>query len=378
MRILILTHSYPEAGREWRGIFIREQAGALAVRHEVTVLFTRVDYSSFAPFGDCSATRIRNGNLEEISLTIKRSFPVVSQLKYLLDTWRFIRKENRESGFSPDIIHSHLSYPAGFFGTFIARRLGIRSLLTEHSWIKKHFRSPVHRFCVKYALKHSNAVVAVSEALAADIRLYVKREILVIPNVVDTSKFVLRQKATSDKLHFGLLGGMSNYRKGADILIRAAAIIKNKTIIFHIGGDGTLLPEFRKLASDLGIPENVVFHGKIIQDELQAFYSSLDCFVLASRDETFGVVAIEAMACGLPVIATRCGGPAEIISPGTGILIEKDDPAALADAIDYMAKNLASFNRPEIRNLAEKRYGREAFTMKMTSIYESLVSMSAK
>jgi len=276
-----------------------------------------------------------------------------------------------------DSIHSHLSYPAGILGAIIGKRKSIPTVLTEHSWIKKYFRSAIHKICVLYALKTSDSVIAVSEALKEDILSYVRRNADVVPNVIDTDKFPLSEKRKGKTLNLGILGGMSNYRKGLDILLQAVALVQNHDIVVHIGGDGTLLNTFRQLASDLGVENKCRFYGEILQVDLVKFYSELDVFVLASRDETFGVVVVEAMASGLPVIATRCGGPEEIITKATGLLVEKENPGELAKAIDFMSENIGSYDRNSIRNYAVKKYGQQAFVEKMTRLYENILNAKA-
>ncbi len=368
MKILILTHSYPDSVQKWRGIFIREQAEALSSIHEVTVVYFRVDYSVFAPFSGYSFVKKERGRLTEFEVTTTRSLPVITQLKYLKDTCRFVEKEILKTS-KPDIIHSHLSYPAGILGVIIGRRKKIPSVLTEHTWIKKYFRSLIHKRCVLHALKNSDIVIAVSEALKEDILSYGGKNAEVVPNVIDTDKFPLSGKGGGKTLNLGILGGMSNYRKGLDILLQAVALVQNPDVIVHIGGDGTLLTTFRKLAAELGIEKKCIFYGEILQTDLVKFYSKLDLFVLASRDETFGVVVVEAMASGLPVIATRCGGPEEIITKETGLLVEKENPAELAKAIDYISETIGTYDHNSIRKYAVEKYGQKAFVEKMTRHY---------
>ncbi|HEX2976263.1 MAG TPA: glycosyltransferase, partial [Bacteroidales bacterium] len=212
-----------------------------------------------------------------------------------------------------------------------------------------------------------------SDALRKDIQSVYNRPIFVVPNVIETSRFRIAEKGRGKKLETGLLGGMGNYRKGLDILIEAIALVLNRDITVHVGGDGKLLPLFRKQAEERGVSDLLVFHGGVPADKTPEFYSMLDCFVLPSRDETFGVVVIEAMASGLPVIATDCGGPREIITPETGILIKKDDPVGLAAAIDYIQENLEKYNRKAIRSYVEEKYSPEAFIRTLSSVYREVL-----
>jgi L-malate glycosyltransferase len=373
MTILLLTHSYPDARIKWRGLFIQDQALALSAKHEIIVVYFKVDYTRFAPFLKYSFVKRQNGKITEYELTTGESLPVINQLKYFKDTYRFIRKEILSKK-KIDIIHSHLSYPAGFLGTIIQKREKIPCVLTEHSWIKKYFRSRIHKLCVLYTLKHCACVVAVSHALKDDINLYCKRQVQVIPNVVEMKKFSLSDALKKDnKLNIGILGGMGNYRKGLDILLKAVSLLKDMELTVHIGGDGKYLNTFKEMAKELDVAGKCIFYGEIKPESIQDFYSKLDFYVLPSRDETFGVVVVEAMACGLPVIATKCGGPEEIITKETGVLIDKENPQELARAIRSVAANLGSYNRKAIRNYVLEKYSPELFVESISEVYQELL-----
>jgi glycosyltransferase involved in cell wall biosynthesis len=372
MTILLLTHSYPDADIKWRGLFIQEQAIALSVRHEVIVVYFKTDYSHFGPFSKYSFIKKQNRRITEYELTTCRSFPVINQVKYLRDTYRFIRKEILNQ-LKIDIVHSHLSYPAGLLGTIIQNRDRIPNVLTEHSWINKYFRSWIHKKCVLYALKNSSCVVAVSQALKDDINLYCKRAVSVIPNVIEVEKFSLSDSAKDNKLDIGILGGMGNYRKGLDILLKAVSLLKDLDLTVHIGGDGKYLGTFKEMAEELGVAGKCIFYGGIKPEKVQDFYSKLDIYVLPSRDETFGVVVVEAMACGLPVIATKCGGPQEIITKETGLLIEKENPQELAQAVRFVSENLGSYNRKAIRKYAVEKYSPETFVESLSGVYQDIL-----
>jgi glycosyltransferase involved in cell wall biosynthesis len=294
----------------------------------------------------------------------------------LSDTYRFIKEVILDKN-KIDIIHSQLSYPAGFLGTLIQKRKKIPNILTEHSWIRTYFRSWIHRKCVMFALKNSSGIISVSKALKDDIGSICNCRVSVIPNVIDVDKFSVSKVNRSKTLNIGILGGMGNYRKGLDILLTAVSLLNSTDLMVHIGGDGILLDKFKKMSEDLGVAEKCKFYGEIAPTDIISFYSGLDIFVLASRDETFGVVVVEAMSCGLPVIATKCGGPEEIITENTGVLVEKENPEELAKAIIYMSANLGSYDRDSIRSYAQEKYGQKSFVESITRLYEDVLSTSA-
>ena len=372
MTILLLTHSYPDAEIKWRGLFIKDQAIALSTKHEVIVVYFKVDYSHLAPFSKYSFIQRQNGKVIEYELTTGKSFPVINQLKYLMDTYRFIRKEIFRQK-KVDIIHSHLSYPAGFLGTIIQKRQKIPNILTEHSWIEKYFRSRIHKICVLYTLKNSSGIVSVSSALKDDIIRYCNRQIFVVPNVIDVGKFSVSVSKKDNKLNIGILGAMDNYRKGVDILLEAAAILRDMEYTLHIGGQGKHLDTFKRMSVELGIASKCIFYGEIKPENITAFYSKLDIYVLPSREETFGVVVAEAMASGLPVIATRCGGPEEIVTKETGVLISKENPQELAQSIRNVSENLNGYDSAAIRNYVVEKYSIGRFIASITDIYQELL-----
>lgn len=372
MNILLLTHSYPDINHKWRGVFIQEQVKALSIKHDIIVVYFKVDYSHFAPFSKYSFLKKQNGSVTEYEVTINKSFPIINQLKYLSNTYRFINNEILKQN-KIDIIHSHLSYPAGFLGTIIQKRKKIPNILTEHTRIRKYFRSWIHKKCVLYALKNATCIISVSNSLKEEISPFCHRAINVIHNIVDVDKFELVKSNPGSTLNIGFLGGMGNNNKGLDLLLKSASLLERKDFLLHIGGDGTLLDSYRKMAKELGIEANCKFYKGILRSDIALFYSGLDIFILPSRYETFGVVLIEAMACGIPVIATKCGGPQEIVIPSTGMLIEKDNPEELAKAISIMAENLGSYNKEAIRSYAKEKFGRSVIINQLSNLYQDVL-----
>lgn len=373
MNILLLTHSYPDSNNRYRGIFVQEQARALSSVHNVTVIYFRTDYSKYRPFAKYSFTQIEESNPEVYEVVTGRSFPVINQLKYLIDTFSFIEKEIL-SRKKIDLIHSHLAYPAGFLGTWISRKKHIPQIFTEHTSIRKYYRSLIHKLCVRYALLNSPGIICVSNSLKKELLAEHPRQIEVVPNVIDTSEFEIADRKQDAKINIGFLASLNTQNKGLDLLLRAVASIGHEKFNLHIGGKGALLEDYKKMSEQLGITGICKFYGEVLNEEKKDFYSGLDFFVLSSRYETFGIVLIEAMAGGLPVIATKCGGPEDIVVPRVGILVEKDDVPGLASAISEMATNLRHYDRQMIRTFTEQNFGRAAFLKRVSVIYNTLTS----
>lgn len=373
MNVLLLTHTYPDIDHSWRGSFIEEQANALSTRYNITIVYFKADYSRFAPFSRYTFIKRQISELTLYEVTISKSLPFITQLKYLSNTYKFLKKEIFSKSM-PDLIHSHLSYPAGLLGTIIQKRNGIPNVLTEHTRIKMFFRSFIHKQCVIYALKNSSGVISVSKSLKEEIKQYRKRYVYVIPNLVDTDKFEFLKTGDNTVINIGFLGGLNNQNKGLDLLLKSVSLIKDRKFVLHIGGNGSLLNSYKKMAVELGIESICIFFGEILKNNKKDFYSGLDIFVLSSRYETFGIVLIEAMASGLPVISTRCGGPEDIVIPSTGILIEKENPEELAKAITFMVENIGSYNKEVIRTYATQTFGKSIFIDRIAKVYQDVLT----
>ncbi|HET9054387.1 MAG TPA: glycosyltransferase, partial [Cyclobacteriaceae bacterium] len=145
----------------------------------------------------------------------------------------------------------------------------------------------------------------------------------------------------------------------------------------HIGGSGNLLEEYKRLAQQLKMEDKCIFYGFVAHDEVPAFMKPLHFFVSASRFESFGMVMVEAMACGLPVVATASGGPADFINPANGILVEKENVDALRLGIETMMQNYANYTPSHIRNFAMTHYAASAFLEKSNEFYAAVLNPSS-
>ena len=145
-----------------------------------------------------------------------------------------------------------------------------------------------------------------------------------------------------------------------DLLLEAAGMLKDRTdreFSIRLAGRGPLRKEMEQLSSALGVSDRVHFLGRLSREKMQAELQAANCFVLPSRYEAFGAVLIEAMATGLPVIATRSGGPDSIVTGENGILVEADRAEALAYAMEKMMEDYAAYDQATIRKYAMESYG---------------------
>jgi glycosyltransferase involved in cell wall biosynthesis len=249
------------------------------------------------------------------------------------------------------LIHGHLFGPS-YIASFLGLLLRLPVVGTLHGQVDLH---PEERFKrIKFGLLNRGAsrLVFVSESLR---RFFLgtgrlRSEITaVIPNGVDAARFS-RAPDRSSRAAFGasddefLVGAVGNVRpaKGYDVLLRAAALLKARSVSYRfvvVGeADSDLGLRLLSLREELGLTDCVSFTGYLrdVPNALNAF----DVYAITSRSEGFSISTVEAMAVGLPVVATRCGGPEEIVDDGiTGILVDNGSPEAVAAAIESLRVN---------------------------------------
>lgn len=201
-------------------------------------------------------------------------------------------------------------------------------------------------------------------------------KIVVIPNGVNLSRFRECNKLTLEGDPVILYLGALTTRKGIDILFQAIAALRSElpNMKLHLVGGGTMLSYFQHLVENRGICRYVVFHGRVPDVMVPIYYKSADFCVFPSRHEPFGIVALEAMASGIPIIASNIGGLGEIITNGQdGLLFKPGDADALSKAI--LALNKDSDLRRKLSQTALKtveRYSWEVVAEEYASLYKNL------
>jgi N-acetyl-alpha-D-glucosaminyl L-malate synthase BshA len=297
-----------------------------------------------------------------------------------------ILDEHRAHGL--DILHAHYALPHAV-SAYLARaaaqtdrgRPAPRMITTLHGTdITLVGNDPSYAPLTQFVISASDAATAVSQWLARETRERFCPEMLhgceieVIPNFVDTDWFRpdASERECAHKRGVPLAVHVSNFRpvKRVPWLVRAFELAtRGRAAQLTLVGDGPDLPECRRVAAELRIADKVTFLGE--RDAIPALLAPADVFALSSDQESFGLAALEAMACGTPVVATDAGGIREVVDDGkTGLLAPVSDlegfAARLADllfgAVDAEAMGRAA------RAVALERFGRE----RIVGAYEEL------
>jgi glycosyltransferase involved in cell wall biosynthesis len=281
---------------------------------------------------------------------------------------------------TPDLLHAHVSLWGGVAAKRAAERLGLPFVVTEHfSRVALGPLSSEESRGVKDAFQNAQRVVAVSTGLAdALVRqgFADPARLVTIPNGVDSQFFTLPPRPRNLDGPFRILSVIRlEMEKGAPDLIHAfaRAFGDHPGVVLEVVGGGPLIRPLRGLANKLGIASRVAYLGPLTRGELLAAMWRSHLLVLPSRYETFGMVLIEALATGLPVLATASGGPEDIVTTEVGRLVSRDNQGELAAGMAEMRRDWSSFDPVGMRRYVIDRFGSESVARRLQALYSEVL-----
>lgn len=379
MNILIIPSWYATNSNPTNGSFFREQAMALKeAGHNVIVAFVEVRLASRDLFSE--KVDIKDDNGIKTYRIIQGKIPKTGNIGTVIAFRRGLIKiiKNLYNRENIDIVHLHSCIWGGIGAVSASRKLNIPLVITEHSSYYSRYRvKMIEKLILRYSFKSANKVISVSNSLREIISKY-KSNIEVIPNMVDCDKvlsIINKKNNLGEEGQFTFLSlCYLKKNKGVDILIRAfSTYFRGKEVKLIIAGDGPERESLENLSKELGILEQVEFKGALNRDEVYKVMSNCNIFVLPSRFETFGVVLIEALANGKPVISTRNGGANDIVTDENGILVDIDDIEGLGKAMVDLKLNYNKYNEEEIRNSCINKYSKKIITRQLEKVYSELI-----
>jgi glycosyltransferase involved in cell wall biosynthesis len=371
-RILILPSWYPPDG----GYFFKEHSEAIRkAGWQVDVLVNRlVGVRKLIRVG---ASALRGYRVEdENGLRVIRSFylKLPGSEKYNIQGWarqtvRIYLKYVKQFG-HPDLILAHSVTWAGYAAYLIRREHGTPYLIVEHRsflvWSTEEARQMVKPFHVplfERAYGHCKKLVLVSDSQKKGMESLVPSVLgksMVIPNMIREDLFLPPAEPRQSDSFVFLWAGRLEAVKGVDLLLEATKLLADQSdreFQVRLAGKGSLREELEQQAKMLGVTPRVSFLGRLSREEMQEEMKGANCFVLPSRYEAFGVALIEAMATGLPVIASRSGGPEALVNTENGLLIDPGSAGKLAGAMQDMMSHMDRYSAREIRKQTLKKYG---------------------
>lgn len=373
--VVVLSSLFPSAVQPGAGLFVRERAFRLGQRLALAV----VAPTPWFPLQGL-VRRLRPGfrpgaplheQQKGFDVWYPRFLSVPGALKQLdgaamaRAAWPRLR-ELKQAG-RLDVIDAHFGYPDGLAASLLARRLGVPYTVTMRGTETRHAQDPVLRPLLARALCGADRVFSVSDSLrqvALGLGVAAERA-RVVGNGVDLARFRPLDRAEQRRA-LGLpadapvlvtVGGLCE-RKGFHRIIALLPELRQRfpgLRYLAVGGpspEGDWTERLKAQAHELGLADAVHFTGPVAPDALSRYLSAADVFVLATRNEGWANVFLEAMACGLPVVTTRVGGNAEVVCrPDLGEVVPFDDAPALRQAVERALGT--AWDRAAIRAYAE-------------------------
>jgi len=382
VHILIIPSWYPNTYNNLYGIYVKEQAEAL-VKYGIKAGVISIEEINLLQI-------LKNKKFEFFSSldnengvsTYSTQYPVPPKMHWLRKAYKkrvfkkIFNKYLKEQGL-PDVIHLH-TFIVGELAMWIKETYGIPYVVTEHfTGFSRDIISDSEMVRAKKIFDNSSSNIAVSDEFRSLLEDKTGKDFVYIPNVVNMDFFTLRQVQNREEFHFVNIAFLDK-KKNHSTLIRAfyKAFGSQPNMRLTIAGDGPEYQVLKKLIWDLNLERQVFLYGRASRDEVKRLLHDSDAFVLSSKHETFGVVLIEAMSCGLPVLATRCGGPESIvIDEKLGMLCDANEES-LTNKLKLIVKKREYYDPKLIRDEVKKYFSEEVVVSQLIKVYNKVLKQS--
>lgn len=275
-----------------------------------------------------------------------------------------------------NVIHAHSAYPGGYIAYALSKRFNIPYLITEHitPFPSKYYLTSKGdiKTNIMNAISHAHYIIAVSPALQHKIIDLDLQNSVCIPNLTD-EEFFKPTLTVPDKgqIILFMLGRMVE-QKGVPILLNALNKLSDNQIKLRIGGDGENIDEYKNIASKLNL-RNISWLGLLNRTEVRNELQQCHILVLPSLHENLPLVLLEAIACGKPIIATKCGGPESIVNEDNGLLAEVGDSDDLAHKISWMIDHYDRYKPEIIRADFMNRFSQKVVGNQIMELYKKVM-----
>lgn len=376
MNIFVIARGYPSKQDPTWGCFEKDQAEALhKLGHQVTILSVDTRFRFYwRKLGIQCAMHNNIATFNIFLMPYALLFFLPKKIKEWFYAWQLeilYKRATLQNG-TPDVIYSHYLHNT-LKATPLRKKYNIPIVAMEH-WSQMAY-TPIPKSSILTAKKvysSINQLLTVSTALKDNILRQIGVDSTVVPNMVGKEFYYRAHDNTNRKTIHLITTGRLIPEKCFDMLIQAVANI-SLPLQLSIIGNGSEKKKLQRLITKLHIEDRVQLMGHKSKQEIVELLQDSDIFVLPSQSETFGVAYIEALACGLPIIATDCGGPRDIVTHSNGLLIPTNNQQALEQAIIQMSNNLSSYDKKAIAEDCQNRFSSDNVAKLITQTLERTI-----
>jgi glycosyltransferase involved in cell wall biosynthesis len=385
-RVVILTKWYPDKYDPQLGVFIQKHATAIANRAQVSVFYARA-VENAGPGSIQEEVTAENG-INEYRYYYPAGTGImgkaVGAVRYLACWKRFVKQADLRNN-PPDLLHAYILLRTGCLALFEKIRYGTPYVVSEQwsGYLTGKFeqQSFIWKSIWRLVTKKSAGVSAVSEHLRNRlVNLTRRNDLQVFYNVIEKNP-IPSPAGDSDRIRVLMVADLVDDIKNISGVLRAFSRVRmvHPSMELDIIGGGKDEGMLKALTAELGLDGGMVrFEGmqpnRVVYERLQ----QCSFLVMNSRFETFSSVCAEALCCGKPVIATRCGGPQEFITSEQGILIAPDHDEELVEALKRMANCYRDYDPAALSRYASEKFGAPAVGKHIADWYISAIRQAMK
>ncbi|MFI1400222.1 glycosyltransferase [Streptomyces sp. NPDC020681] len=392
--LAVLTPWYPSPNNPYAGSFVQAMTAAVADQFDRITVFHTEDWGGRAYPALNDAIKVTQDRLRERrdlipvvdspeGTVVRVPAPLAHRKNYA--SWvgnqeKALMAALPTGKIEAPVVHAHTGIYGGVLALHLARP-DARVVVTEHSsFLDKVFAQPAAHELYEAVLKRADAFLCVSgklrDQIAKEFPAYADK-LSVVPNMIDFERFTPGPERSAELLSWLYVGRLVK-PKGVDELLEAFALVAREEprATLTLVGHGVREEDLAARVEELGLGERVSLLPPVPPEDVNALMHRHDLLVHPSKGETFGMTVVEAVASGLPVLATRSGGPQESlagIESRSGALMDiSDNPRIIADAYWQLVKDAGGIDLPAAREVLESRYGTEAVAKQLLAVYEGV------
>lgn len=383
-KVLFITRWYPNRVDKLDGNFIENHARAVSLFADLAVLYVGADPTMSDKWYDCQISTEHGFPVVRVwyrnnDVSTRIHGRIIKFFRYLKATRMAWLKTKKIFGI-PHVNHVHIFTRPVLLAFYLRYKFGIPFLITEHS---SHFVHdlpvllPPMKWFAQFAASQAKIITAVSKTLQDAMNSFgLHGKYRIVPNVIFVNHQSVQQKLSPEHISMIAIGGLTDSRKNITGLINVFASIheqiRGATLnIIRPVPDQSLYD--CALATGL-LHQKIFFHDYLSNEAVYELLNECSFLVVNSISETFSMAAAEALACGKPVISTRCGGPEEFINESVGMLIDINAPHQLSEALIAMCGKHRHYKPETLKAYAAANFSAEVVGRQFMEIYEELSS----